>query len=248
MWPMSPRPAVARPRIVLASASPRRRDLLASVGVHAEVVSCDIDETPLAGESAQDLVARLACGKAEAGANRIELELGSSEHSADVPAKVNTGERGTAFACLVIGSDTVVEIDGDILGKPVDDDDALAMLRRLSGRTHRAHTGVSVIGLSLGSNSEIGVAVATTAVTMRDLSEEDLAWYLSTGDHRGKAGSYGIQGFAAPFVSGIEGPYDAVVGLPLHMVDQMTTSFGWPLRTFCDLGGNDSSAPDSEVG
>lgn len=216
MWPMSARQSADRPRLVLASGSPRRRELLASVGVTAEVLVTNIDETPLAAELATELVSRLAAGKAEA-------------------AAVILRSRETDFAggCLVIGSDTVVEIDGDILGKPVDDGDAAATLRRLSGRTHRAHTGVGVVHIDNdGTNTE--VVVVTTSVTMRELSNEDISWYLATGDHMGKAGSYAIQGFAAPFISGVDGAYDAVVGLPLHYVDRLLTEFGWPLRRFSE--------------
>lgn len=212
-----PNRLVDRPRLVLASGSPRRRELLASVGVAAEIVVTDIDETVTPGEVAQDLVARLARGKAEAAAST-----------------------GVFDNALIIGSDTVVEVDGVILGKPVDDEDATSMLRSLSGQTHRAHTGICVVSVDPDRPDQLGCVVSSTTVTMRHLSEEDIAWYLSTLDHQGKAGSYAIQGFAAVFVIGIEGPYDGVVGLPLQRLDQLLTEFGWPLRTFSqgsDLDG-----------
>lgn len=210
-----------RPRLVLASGSPRRRELLASVGVVADIIVTDIDETPTVGETAEDLVARLARGKAEAAANLASVT-----------------------DALVIGSDTVVEIDGDILGKPVDDEEAAATLRRLSGQTHRAHTGVCVVAVRTKGDDALGVVVSTTSVSMRELSDEDIAWYLSTGDHRGKAGSYAIQGFAAPFVFGVEGPYDGVVGLPLQRLDQLLTELGWPLRSFSDLSDASDASND----
>ncbi len=208
--------AADRPRLVLASGSPRRRALLASVGVVPEVVVADIDETPAPLETAQELVARLARQKAEAAASLV------------------SGENA-----LVLGSDTVVEVDGTILGKPATDLEAIAMLGLLSNSRHRVHTGVCLLGNRSDGGGDSIVDVATTTVRMRTLSDADISWYLATGEHEGKAGAYAIQGYAAQFVTGVEGPYDGIVGLPLNRVDQLLTRFGWPLRLFAgDPDGN----------
>ncbi len=238
---MSIRSAADRPRLVLASGSPRRAELLRSVGVEAQIVVTDIDETPLAGEAAQDMVARLATGKAEAGADLVRMLE---------PAPQSDGQMSQSSDCsvAVLGADTIVEVDGKILGKPVDDEDAASMLSLLSGKTHRVHTGLCVVVASAEGDDRIGVAVSTTRVTMRILSGEDVQWYLATGDHRGKAGGYAIQGFAAPFVTGIDGPYDGVVGLPLQRLDLLLTELGWPLRTFSSVDLGSGAMTDAGVG
>ncbi len=142
-------------RVVLASGSPRRRELLDQLGVSFDVIVPDIDETPFDGEDARAYVRRLASAKAVA-----------------VPADG-----------VVIAADTTVDLGGRILGKPVDADDAAAMLRALSGRTHRVHTGVAV---RLGATEEVDVA--TTFVTMTPIGESALRWYLATGEPLDKAG------------------------------------------------------------
>ncbi len=236
---MSIQSAADRPRLVLASGSPRRAELLRSVGVEAEVVVTDIDETPLEGEAAQDMVARLATGKAEAGIALVRAQ------AVEDPLPSSRTE-----TVAVLGADTIVEVDGRALGKPVDDEDAASMLLLLSAKTHRVHTGLCVVTSHPEGHDRIGVAVSTTLVTMRHLSPEDIQWYLATGDHRGKAGAYAIQGFAAPFVTGIEGPCDGVVGLPLQRLDQLLTELGWPLRTFStvDLDSGVTTGAAFEVG
>ncbi len=237
---MSIQSAADRPRLVLASGSPRRAELLRSVGVEAEIVVSDIDETPLDGEAAQDMVARLATGKAEAGAVLVRAQDVVPD---GVPAggSSGSGSQAVSGAVAVLGADTIVEVDGRILGKPVDDEDAASMLSLLSGKTHRVHTGICVLIGQPDGGDRIGAAVSTTLVHMRALSSDDIQWYLGTGDHRGKAGAYAIQGFAAPFVTGIDGPYDGVVGLPLQRLDQLLTELGWPLRTFSTAATNSDS-------
>jgi septum formation protein len=199
--------ASARPRLVLASASPRRLDLLEAVGVRPEVVAVDVDEAPLAGERPDDLVLRLAGAKAEAALAAVE---GST------PA-------------VVIGADTIVTVDGEIFGKPASDEAARAMLSRLSGRRHRILTGVAVAtveGCRLASDE--------TAVWFGPLGPADIDRYVASGEHRGKAGAYAIQGRASLFVERIEGSYHSIVGLPVHLVDRLCQSAGWPLTTWSD--------------
>lgn len=170
-------------RLILASASPRRRELLAQIGLQFDVVVTDVDESRLAGESADAYVERLAISKARA------------------------GQRGNGVA---IGSDTIVLVEDEILGKPRGPREGRDMLRRLSGRSHQVKTGVAVHD---GEHTES--IVVTTRVRFRDISENEIDAYLQTGEGRDKAGGYGIQGIGSIFASSIEGSYSAVVGLPL---------------------------------
>jgi septum formation protein len=183
--------SAAATRLILASASPRRRDLLAQIGLHPEIIPAHIDESRHANEAPKAYVQRLALEKARA------------IHALHADAKV-------------IGADTTVELDGTILNKPRDPEDAERMLRRLSGRTHHVHTGVAVVSRS-GERSH----VETTAVTFAAVPESALAAYVASGDPLDKAGAYGIQGFAAQWIPRIEGDYFNVVGLPLAAVARM---------------------------
>jgi septum formation protein len=184
-------------RLVLASASPRRSELLGSVGLRFDVIPADIDETVANGESPLEYVTRLSLEKA---AKVVELAADRS---------------------VVVAADTTVDVDGRILEKPVDDDDGRRMLRILSGRTHLVHTGVTVWAPSGdGAGDEVGAyrsrtIVVETAVSFVELTESDIDWYLATGEHLGKAGAYGIQGAAAAFVERIDGSVTNVIGLPL---------------------------------
>ncbi|WP_075879111.1 Maf family protein [Vreelandella massiliensis] len=173
------------PVLCLASASPRRRDLLAAIGVSVDVHPCDIDETPYASEPARDYVVRLAREKALAAASSTSLPT--------------------------LGSDTAVVLDGDILGKPTDQEHAASMLKALSGRTHQVLTGVAVSG-----PHGVLTQCVETRVTLRALSEAEISAYWETGEPVDKAGGYAIQGLAAVFVASLEGSYSAVVGLPLY--------------------------------
>jgi septum formation protein len=176
-----------RPRVILASQSPRRRELLSLVGIAHEVRPANIDERYLTGESPSAHAERLAREKA----TRIR------EPSA-----------------VVIASDTIVVIDGDVLGKPNDAADAATMLRRLSGRTHTVITAVAV---AWQERLESGVEEAE--VTFHRLSDRDITEYIATGEPMDKAGAYGIQGFGATIVCRVDGDYFAVMGLPLqHLV------------------------------
>lgn len=184
--------------IVLASGSPRRRELLDGLGVSFNVVAPDIDETPYEGEAPLPYVRRLAAAKAEAVA-------------ADDDA-------------LVIAADTTIDLDGRILGKPVDATDAAAMLKALSGRTHRVHTGVAV-----RRGAACRVDVGTTMVTMTPIGDAALHWYVGTGEPLDKAGAYAIQGAGGVFVERIRGSVSNVVGLPLHLVARLAADLGVPL-------------------
>jgi nucleoside triphosphate pyrophosphatase len=174
-------------RVVLASASPRRRELLTQIGVHFAVRLPEIDEAPAGEESPGAYVLRLAQAKAAA------VGAGPDE--------------------LVIAADTTVDVGGEILGKPADDRDAMAMLRRLSARTHRVHTGVAVRRDGHGF-----AEVCTTLVTFVTLDEAMIEWYVGTGEAHGKAGSYAIQGAGGALVQGVNGSVSNVIGLPLHVV------------------------------
>jgi septum formation protein len=179
-------------RLVLASASPRRAELLAAAGYAFEVRPTDVDESVRAGEAPADYVQRLAAWKADAAAN-------PSAHDE-----------------LVLGADTTVVLDGEILGKPGDDADAGRMLRQLSGRAHEVLTAVA---LRRGQRTAAGLA--RTVVHFAHVGEEDLAWYVGSGEPRDKAGAYGIQGLASRFVERIDGSYPNVVGLPVALVARL---------------------------
>jgi septum formation protein len=177
--------------IVLASASPRRRQLLAAAGLAVDVRPTDIDETPAIDELPDALVRRLARQKAEA--------LGVVDG-------------------IVVAADTTVALGSQILNKPVDDDDARRMLRALSGRAHSVFTGWCARH-PLGGQSRSGVV--ETTVVFRSLTDVDIDAYLATGEHRDKAGAYGIQGAAAALVATVQGSLTNVIGLP---VDEVVTA------------------------
>jgi septum formation protein len=187
-------------KLILASASPRRAQILRDAGFTFTVLSSAVDETPIPGESAQDLVQRLADAKAELVAAR-----------AVGPA-------------IVIAADTAVLIDGEILGKPRTADDAHQMLTRLSGHTHSVVTGVTVIRLP---DAERRSFIETTHVQFSTLSPEELTRYLSTDEPFDKAGAYAIQGRAGRYIPRIEGCYYNVVGLPLARLCHSLSELGW---------------------
>jgi septum formation protein len=178
-------------RLVLASASPRRSELLRSVGLEFEVVPADIDEATLPCEKPSDYVARLSNEKARVVAERV------------------------GGGAVVVAADTTVDIDGRILEKPIDDPDARRMLRLLSGRTHLVHTGVTVSWFPEPWARGTTTCVVETAVRFVELTDRAIEWYLATGEHAGKAGAYGIQGAAGAFVERIDGSVTNVIGLPL---------------------------------
>ncbi|WP_176517449.1 Maf family protein [Pseudomonas faucium] len=193
--------------LYLASGSPRRRELLTQIGVPFTPVSAPIDETPLPGESAEAYVERLAVAKAEAGL----ASLGG-------PA-------------LTLGADTAVVLDGRILGKPENREHALAMLAELSGRAHQVLTAVAV---SDGQRCQ-SLCVASN-VRFRPISPAEAERYWASGEPADKAGGYAIQGLGAVFVTGLEGSYSAVVGLPLSETAELLGQFGiacWQVPALC---------------
>jgi septum formation protein len=194
------------PRVILASQSPRRRELLSLIGIAHEVRPAHIDETPYERELPTSHSERLARGKASL--------IASREPDA-----------------LVIGADTVVVIGDTILGKPGDAADARSMLRRLSGRTHQVYTAVAV-----ARNEMVDSEIEGVAVTFRSLSEADIDAYVATGECDDKAGAYGIQGFGSTLVDRIEGDFFAVMGLPLRRLVALCERAGYrygfgPLQT-----------------
>jgi septum formation protein len=180
------------PTLVLASASPRRKELLERVGVPIVVRPADIDEAPHPGEAPLAYVARVAAAKTDA----VLAELKAQGHAA-----------------WVLGADTVVEIDDRILGKAADPAEALTMLRRLSGRAHRVSTAFCLRGPDAGADR-----IVTTEVIMRPAPDAELADYVRAGEWQGKAGAYAVQGMAAALVIDIRGSVTNVMGLPLAEV------------------------------
>jgi len=192
-------------RLVLASASPRRADLLRAAGFEFETVVAEVDERMRDGETPAMYVRRLAAEKSAAALAALAAQEG-------LPGLSRLS--GLAGVAVVLGADTVVVADdGATLGKPRDDADAAATLRRLSGRWHQVMTGVS---LRKGAY-EVG-RVETTRVEFTTLTEADIAWYVASGEGRDKAGAYAIQGLASRFIPRIDGSYANVVGLPVAAV------------------------------
>ncbi len=189
-------------RLVLASASPRRRHLLAQLGLDCDVRPVTIDESPSTGEQPAGLVLRLAIEKARACA----ATLGSDDE------------------CVVLGADTVVVCDGQPLGKPRDRDDGLAMLGRLSGRWHEVLTAVAV--LDPADEGRARTALSRSRVRMRTIAPGEAAAYWATGEPADKAGGYALQGLGALFVEGIEGSCSGIVGLPLHETARLLSEYG----------------------
>ncbi len=187
-------------KLILASASPRRAEILRVAGFTFATLPAAIDETPIQGETAQDLVQRLGETKAELVAAR---SLG--------PA-------------IVIGADTEVVLDGHVFGKPKSTGDARRMLERLSGKIHLVITGVALIRLP---DSERRTFVETTRVQFASLSAEDITRYLATGEHHDKAGAYAIQGHAGRYIPRIEGCFFNVVGLPLARLQSALAELGY---------------------
>ena len=188
-----------RDSFYLASASPRRHDLLLQLGYRFAVLPVAIDERAQAGESGEAFVRRTAIGKAMAGWRVVE----------------------TGIALPVLGADTAVVVDGQILGKPEDAADAARMLGLLSGRTHRVLTAVAVT-----SGATTRAELSETTVLFRDIEAHEIRRYWDTGEPRDKAGAYAIQGLAAVFVARIEGSFSGVVGLPLFETSSLLQSIG----------------------
>lgn len=179
-------------RLILASTSPRRAELLRAAGYEFEVAAASIDESMQDGEPPPIYVRRLAAAKSAAVRARGDGDV------------------------VILGADTTVVVDGEMLGKPADDRDSARMMRRLSGRDHQVLTGIS---LRRGA-CELG-RVETTSVSFAPLTDDEIAWYVATGEGRDKAGAYAIQGFASRFIPRIDGSYSNVVGLPVAAVREL---------------------------
>lgn len=193
------------PPLVLASASPRRRALLHSLGLEFSVVPANVPEVPAPGEPARDYVCRLAYAKARAVA-RLQPHA------------------------VVLGADTEVELDGAILGKPRSEADAVALLRRLSGRTHRVYTGVCL----LRGDTVLARFAVESAVTFRELTDEGIRQYVATGEPMDKAGAYGAQGRGAALIAAVHGSMSNVIGLPVEHVAACLQQHG----LFLDAAGH----------
>ena len=194
--------------VILGSGSPRRLELLRAVGIEPRVLAPDIDESVLLGEIAQEYVRRLAATKLDA---------------------VMRSAGAVGVGTIVIAADTTVEIDEAILGKPDDSDQAVAMLRSLSGREHRVHTGLAVAVAGPGCRGvewEGHVEVVTSRVWFRTLSESQIADYVATGEPSDKAGAYAIQGGGALFVDRFDGSLDAIIGLPIERLQEICAGLG----------------------
>ena len=184
--------------LILASASPRRADLLRESGIEVDIQPADVNEDVEPGEAPEAYVRRLAEAKGRAISGRM-------------PGR------------FVLAADTAVVVEGQILGKPANDEDAARMLRLLSGRSHLVISGVCVMK---DGDPAVPTGVETSVVEFADLSPAEIAWYVSSGESMDKAGGYGIQGFASRFVTRIAGSYTNVVGLPIALVYRMCTKAG----------------------
>ncbi len=188
------------PTLFLASASPRRKELLSQIGVRFSLIAASIDETPLPHELPAAYVQRLALEKAAAGLALVDQDQ----------------------AC-VLGADTAVVVGGRILGKPVDQDDAMRMLEALSGREHQVMTAIALV-----NRQQSDTLVVTSRVRFRVISSAEAHAYWASGEPADKAGGYAIQGLGAVFVEGLDGSYSAVVGLPLCETAELLGRFGIP--------------------
>jgi nucleoside triphosphate pyrophosphatase len=189
-------------KIILASSSPRRAEILRNAGIAFEIRPTQIDEAALPGETPHAMVARLAEAKARAAAAQKDADLRE---------------------CIIVGADTTVELDGEILGKPRDAGHAREMLAKLSGRTHHVLTGLFLLRLPSGATQ---AAIENSAVTFAPLGEKEIDAYVATGEPLGKAGAYAVQGLAGRYIPRIEGCYFNVVGLPLARLYALLRELG----------------------
>jgi septum formation protein len=190
-------------KLILASASPRRAEILAAAGIQFAVHPAHVDESPVSGETPTQMVERLARVKAELVAQTLAHEKNA----------------------IILGADTTVVLDGQILAKPVDPSDARAMLRKLRGREHQVITGIHLIRISDGARQS---STETTRVWFSAMTDQEVDAYVETEEPLGKAGAYAIQGLAGRYIPRIEGCYFNVVGLPISRVWQALTELGWP--------------------
>jgi septum formation protein len=200
---------------VLASGSPRRRELLAGLDLAFTLRPADVDESPLAGEAAAACVERLALAKATTAAGLA----GAAEAAGDAVE-------------LVLAADTLVVLDGRMLGKPRDAAEARRMLASIAGREHTVLTGVALLEAPGGRRA---TTVEASRVRMAPMTPAELDWYVATGEPLDKAGSYAVQGKGGLFVEAVEGNYTNVVGLPLPATHRLFAALGYDLRLFCGL-------------
>lgn len=206
-----------KPRIYLASQSPRRRELLTQIGVRFDPLPFrgDVREDPEiseevgSGESPEAYVLRVAAAKARHGMQLIACRR--------------------MLTRTVLAADTTLDVDGDIIGKPRDDDEAAMILRRLSGRAHRVLTAVAAGVAEEGGEARLVTRLSVSEVRFRPLAEDEIQRYVATGEPRDKAGAYGIQGAAAIFVEEICGSHSGIVGLPLCETALLLREFGYPI-------------------
>ena len=189
-------------KIILASRSPRRKDILEKLNLSFVIDPPDIDESPFENESPIVYVQRISAAKADLVAQRHDQQ------------------------CIVIAADTTVELNGEIFGQPRDLDEARFMIQKLSSKTHKVHTAISV-----RYNQEVANSVDTASVTMREVSSELLEWYIGTGESIGKAGAYAVQGHGAALVTDVTGKIDTVIGLPVGLLLGMLGNLGIDPKT-----------------
>lgn len=221
-------------QLVLASSSPRRKELVANLALSlpVSILSTDADETIGPGWTPAEAVERLSLRKAWAAREMLAAQWSGAPDLAGAAAQAGIGQADAVHApaqalhehnSLIVAADTVVVLDGDILGKPRDDEEALAMLKRLQGRTHEVYTGIACLHAASGDAS---AASRRTVVRMKTSDDDRLRRYVATGEPRDKAGAYGIQGLGSTLVEGIEGCYFNVVGLPLSLLAEMLEQYG----------------------
>lgn len=202
-------------RIILASASPRRRELLEQIGLDFEVVTSHVEEQ-VSSARPDEVVEELSRQKAEAVGEMLRQRVNKTNR--ELPCQKADAAGGEL---LVIGADTVVSLEGCILGKPGDSGEAFTMLKRLQGREHEVYTGVTLLHRAAdAADWTVKCFHACTRVHFYPMTEAEILEYVNTGDPLDKAGAYGIQGFCARYISGIEGDYNNVVGLPMGMLYQ----------------------------
>lgn len=223
-------PSSHSPPIYLASNSPRRAELLDQIGVRFNVLSVDVPENSFSNEIPADYVQRLSIDKAKTGLEQLELNLLETDKN-DLSSWQSTKKHATIG--LVIGADTAVVSDGDILGKPESPEHARAMIRQLSGKTHEIFTGVCVCG------SRILTALSRTLVTFRVISEHEITCYIDSNEGVDKAGSYAIQGKAAIFIENIQGSYSGVMGLPLYETSALLSQSGLEILPLLKKSNNE---------
>lgn len=198
------------PRVILASGSPRRSNLLTTLGINFEVIVSDIDETIVGNPTPQEYVTGLAKQKAEAVLSRVAATAGSRK-------------------ILVVAADTSVVMDDRILGKPQDQEDAQHMLEQLSGRSHKVYTGIAVVSLNANGGTRVQTDIDVSDVYFRKLHSKEISAYIATGEPMDVAGSYALQGIASCFVERIEGCVTNIIGLPVPKVVSLLRENGLPI-------------------